>query len=312
MHVMKIAWLFAVIAPLIAVQPALADQGEAKGFLNALLEDRDGEVSRIAMALLGERGGDSLFYMPTRDEPQTPARWNFAYEDVHFKSADGTPLHGWFLPARGARAKATVVFSHGNSGSLGHHLGFVMWLVEAGYHVFLYDYRGFGKSGGTVDRRGMIEDVQAAFRHVASRREVDAGMLISFGHSMGGAKSIVALAEERPEGLRAVITDGTFACYQEMARAFAGDLGANLTTTHWSPVSHVAAIAPVPLLIIHGEHDEVVPFAQGRSLHLAAEEPKTFLPVVKGRHGDALLRDNGAARRRMLDWMSHNLHAADR
>lgn len=286
---------------------ASADGGDARALLHALLQDRDGEASRLAVALLGERGGDSLFYLPTRDQPQTPAKWNFAYEDVDFKSADGTPLHGWFLPARAPQPAATVVFSHGNSGSLGYHLGFAMWMVEAGYHVFMYDYRGFGKSGGTVDRRGMIEDVQAAFQYVATRSDVDANRLVSFGHSMGGAKSITALAESRPEGLRAVIADGTFACYQDMARIFAGDLGGNITTKEWSPEAHIARLAPVPLLIVHGADDEVVPFAQGHRLHDAAAEPKTLFKVDRGRHGDALARDDGAYRRKTLAWLAQTL-----
>lgn len=303
---MKIATTAALAVTLIS-PGALADGSGARGLLSALKQDRDGEVSRLALALLGDRGGDSLFYLPTRDEPQTPARWNFAYEDVTFKSADGTPLHGWFLPARGGNAKATIVFSHGNSGSLGHHIGFVMWLVEAGYHVFMYDYRGFGKSGGRVDRRGIIEDVQAAFRHVVTRDDVDAGRLVSFGHSMGGAKSITALAEARPAGLRAVIADGTFACYQDMARVFAGDLGVNITTKEWSPVTHVADLSPVPILIVHGSDDEVVPFAQGSRLHEAAADPKTLFTVAQGRHGDALARENGAYRRKTLAWLAQVL-----
>jgi len=283
---------------------AFADGDGSRGLLDGLMRDRDGEVSRVALALLGERGGDSLFYLPTRDQPQTPARWNLAYEDVNFRSADGTPLHGWFLSARGSQPMATVVFSHGNAGSLGHHLGFVMWLVEAGYQVFMYDYRGFGKSGGVVDRRGMIEDVQAAFHYIVTRPDVDAARLVSLGHSMGGAKSITALAETRPDGLRAVIADGTFACYQEMARIFAGDLGGNLTTSQWSPVSHVADLAPVPLLIVHGNEDEVVPFSQGQRLHDAAAAPKTLFKVENGRHGDALARDNNAYRRKTLAWLA--------
>lgn len=289
---------------LLSTIAARADEIDLQALFGALKEDRNGEVSRVATAILGEGGGDSLFYLPTRDEPQTPARWNFAYEDVEFLSQDGTKLHGWFLPARGARAKATVVFSHGNAGSLGHHVGFVMWLVEAGYHVFMYDYRGFGKSGGVVDRRGMIDDVQAAFRHVATRRDVDARRLVSFGHSMGGAKSITALAEARPPGLRAVIADGAFASYQDMARVFVGDLGGNITTDQWAPVESIAKLAPVPLLVVHGSDDEVVPYAQGRRLYDAAVVPKTMFRVERGRHGDALARDNGTFRRKTLDWLA--------
>ncbi|MCU0752770.1 MAG: lysophospholipase [Akkermansiaceae bacterium] len=143
-------------------------------------------------------------------------------------SADGTPLHGWFIPAKGKSPQGTVVFSHGNAGSLGHHLGFVTWLVEAGYNVMMYDYRGFGKSGGSVDRRGMVDDVKAAFAHVGRRPGVDPRRLVSYGHSLGGAKSVTALGETPVRGLRAVVIDGAFASYKAMARVIGGQLGESL------------------------------------------------------------------------------------
>ena len=297
----------AVLATAVLATAARGEETDARRWIDSLMRDPDGDVSRLAKSVLGERGGDALFYLPTRDQPQTPARWNFAYEDVDFESADGTPLHGWFLPARAARPVGTVVFSHGNTGSLGHHIGFVMWFVEAGYHVFMYDYRGFGKSGGEVDRRGMIEDVQAAFQYVGARRDVDAQRLVSYGHSMGGAKSITAMAEARPEGLRAVIIDGTFSSYREMARVFAGDLGVNLTTDRYSPIAHVAGLSPVPLLVVHGVRDEVVPIAQGRKIYEAAGNPKTLFDVADGRHGDSLARDRGAYRKKTLAWLAEVL-----
>jgi len=133
------------------------------GNLKRVLDDPTGDLSRVAKGILGERGGNQLFYFPTHDEPATPATWGFNFDNVDFKSADGTRIHGWFVPAHDANAEGTVVFSHGNAGSMGHHLGFVMWLAEAGYNVLMYDYRGFGKSGGSVGRRGMIDDVKAAF-----------------------------------------------------------------------------------------------------------------------------------------------------
>ena len=140
--------------------------------------------------------------------------------------------------------KGTVVFSHGNAGSMGHHLGFIMWLAEAGYNVLMYDYRGFGKSGGEVDRRGMINDVKAAFAYAGKRPDVDASRLVSYGHSLGGAKSVTALGESPVKGLRAVVIDGAFASYQTMAGVMGGQLGASLVTDELAPEGLVAEAQP--------------------------------------------------------------------
>lgn len=267
------------------------------------------DLTRIAESLLGRNGGNRLFYLPTHDVPATPKKWGYAYEDVHFNSKDGTPLHGWFIPANASKqpGKATIVFSHGNAGSIGHHLGFVLWFADAGYNVLTYDYRGFGKSGGKVDRRGMLDDVRAAFDYAANRPQQPHLPLVSFGHSLGGAKSLVALSEAPVKGLRAVVTDAAFSSYQAMARVIAGQVGADLVTDEWAPKDFVRKIAPLPLLIVHGSDDEVVPVAQGRQLFNAAAMPKTLFEVKGGRHGDSLSRENGAYRTKVLSWLAERL-----
>ncbi len=277
--------------------PITADQ------MRALLQDPNGDLSRVAQGILGKRGGNQLFYFPTRDEPSNPAMWGFDYETISFKSADGTPLHGWFVPPKTQQPKGTVVFSHGNAGSVGHHLGFAMWLVEAGYNVLFYDYRGFGKSGGTVDRRGMIDDVKAALAYAGSRKDVDHNRLISYGHSLGGSKSVTALAESPVKGLRAIIIDGTFASYQAMARIIGGQLGESLVTDELAPKDFVNRLPPIPLLVVHGTRDEVVPLSQGLQLYNAANEPKTLFEVKTGRHGTALSGDGGQYRKKMIAWL---------
>lgn len=284
-----------------AVPAAAPDQ------LRALLADPNGDLARLATGILGKQGGNQLFYFPTRDEPATPATWGLKYESVDFKSADGTPLHGWFIPAKNKAPKGTVIFSHGNSGSIGYHLGFVAWLAEASFNVMIYDYRGFGKSGGNVDRRGMIDDVKAAFEYARQRHDIDPNRLVSFGHSLGGAQSITALAEAPVAGLRAIIIDGAFASYQAMARVVGGQLGASLVTDELSPKDFVKKLSPVPLLVVHGARDEVVPVAQGRQLFEAAGEPKTLFEVKSGRHGTALSDDGGAYRKKMIAWLDEVL-----
>lgn len=271
--------------------------------IRRLLNEDNGEVAKLAKDFLNVGDTNRFFYFPTRDQPATPAKWGFRYEDVDFKSADGTQLHGWFLKARGDKPKGTVVFSHGNAGSLGHHLGFVMWLAEAGYQVFMYDYRGFGKSGGELNREGMVQDVKAAFRYVLSRPDVRRDSLVSYGHSLGGAKSVTAIAEDCPEGLRAIVIDGAFASYRAMAVLVAGQFGADLISDELSPNQSISKITDMPLLVVHGQKDQVVPFAQGQQLFDLANEPKTLFDVKDGSHGDSLSRDAGSYRKKMLKWL---------
>lgn len=274
--------------------------------IRALLNDPNGDLSKIARQMSGKNGGNQLFYFPTRDEPATPAMWGLKFETISFKSADGTPLHGWFIPAKNKAAKAakgTIVFSHGNAGSVGHHLGFCAWLAEASYNVIMYDYRGFGKSGGNVDRRGMIDDVKAALAYAGKRPDIDSNKIVSYGHSLGGAQSVTAIAESPVKGLRAIVIDGAFASYQAMALLVGGQLGASLITDELSPKDFVKKLTPVPLLVVHGTNDEVVPVSQGRQLYEAAGQPKTLFEVKSGRHGTALSQSNGEYRKKMIAWL---------
>jgi fermentation-respiration switch protein FrsA (DUF1100 family) len=274
-----------------------------------LLDDPDGRMTDLGKRLLGENGADMLFYFPTRDEPRTPRDLGLNYEDVEFRSGDGTRLHGWFVPAKGARAKATVVFSHGNTGSVGHHLPFVSWLPAEGYHVFLYDYRGYGKSGGRIERAGLVEDAGAAFRAAAARDDVDASKLLSLSHSLGGAKSTAALAARRPAGLRGVAVMSSFASYRAMARTWGGNVGAGLTDDELAPVELIGKLEGVPVLLMHGDADEVIPFDEGRVLAAAAREPKQFWQVPRGRHNDLLTIDGGKWRTRLVAWMDARVGA---
>lgn len=290
-----------------AVFLALAASAGAQSRALDPLPDPHEVWQRSTTGMISPQAGNNLFYLPTHDEPATPATWGFKFEEVGFNSGDGTPLHGWFIPSRGAKAKGTVVFSHGNAGSLGHHLGFVLWFAEAGFNVLTYDYRGFGKSGGSVGRRGMINDVKAAFTYVSKRADLDANRIVSYGHSLGGAQSVTAIGEAPVKGLRAVIIDGAFASYRTMARVIGGRLGESLVTDDLAPKDFVSKISPVPLLVVHGSNDIVVPVSQGRQLFRNAAEPKTMFEVKDGSHGDSLARDQGAFRKRVIAWLETRL-----
>jgi uncharacterized protein len=258
----------------------------------------------LAKKVLGNNGGNRLFYFPTKSAPHDPSRWGLKFEDVTFKSEDGTKLHGWFLkPPAGILAKGTIVFSHGNAGAVGHHIGFVAWMVKAGYKVLLYDYRGYGKSEGEIQRNGMLQDVRGALGYVATRKDVDHNRLISFGHSLGGAKSLAAIGQKNVAGLRAVISFAGFASYQDMARWVAGDVGGELVTDELSARDLVSRISPVPLLILHGTRDGTVPVGQAELLFKNAGQPKTLFKIEHGGHNDALAMNDGEYQKKILKWL---------
>jgi hypothetical protein len=181
-----------------------------------------------------------------------------------------------------------------------------MWLANSGYDVLIYDYRGYGRSQGSPDRTGMVQDARAALDFAGNQSGAGKHMVISYGHSLGGAKSIAAIAQGKTPHLRAVITDATFASYREMALIVGGRLAADLVSDDYSPVAQVSKISPLPLLVIHGMQDPLVPFSQGMKLYRAAEKPKTLFEVKQGMHGDCLSRDMGAYRKLTLEWIEEN------
>jgi uncharacterized protein len=92
-----------------------------------------------------------------------------------------------------------------------------------------------------------------------------------------------------------------------MARIIGGQLGESVVTDELAPKDYVKKLSPVPLLVVHGTRDEVVPLAQGRQLYQTASQPKTMFEVKAGRHGDALSRDDGAFRKRMIEWLAASM-----
>jgi len=271
-----------------------------------MIDEKTAEsIKVLAEKFFGKNGGNRLFYFPTKTAPDTPKTHGQDYENVSFKSQDGTKLHGWFMnPPKGVKAKGTIVYSHGNAGSVGYHLPFVLWMVQNGYQVFLYDYRGFGKSEGEITRKGLVEDVRAAITYVKTRKDVNAKRLISFGHSLGGAKSLAALGEKMIPGVRGVVSFAGFASYHDMARYFAGEMGVKLVSDDLSARDLVEKISPVPVLIMHGTADRTVPFSQGELLFKKAKEPKTFFKIKEGNHTQALSMNNQEYRRKILVWLA--------
>ena len=236
-------------------------------------------------------GLDSQFYYPDDKVYTSPAELRLASEDVTFTTSDGVRLHGWFLPATGT-AKGVVVHFHGNAANISNHLPLVWWLPEAGYHVLMFDYRGFGQSEGKVTRAGTVRDGHAALDYALSRPEARGLPVFFYGQSLGGAVAIV-VAAERPE-VRAVVAESSFGSYRGIAARHARRMvglnwlsrlmAAAAISSGYDPLDVVARIAPRPLLVIGAEQDEICFPDLSRELYEAAGEPKSFWLAPRAGH----------------------------
>jgi fermentation-respiration switch protein FrsA (DUF1100 family) len=239
-----------------------------------------------------QAGLDNLFYHPDQRVYSTPAEDGYAYENVRFLSRDGTPLSGWFIPASG-KALGTVIHFHGNAQNMSAHYSFVSWLPANGFNLFVFDYRGYGTSEGTLSRKGVYEDSVAAVKYIKTRTDIDQTKLILFGQSLGGANALAVAGQTDISGLVGVVSDSAFSSYKGVASDHAGFLkpfAYVLIGNAFSPHKAVGNISPLPLVIIHGTQDQVVPFRHAKKLFREAQEPKALWTIQGAGHTEALGR----------------------
>jgi hypothetical protein len=262
-------------------------------------------------------GCSNVFFFPYHAHVQTPERLGLKYEDVYFNAGDGTRLHGWFLPAPG-RALGTILFLHGNAENVSTHIMSVRWLPERGFNVFLLDYRGYGVSAGKPTLAGVQDDVESALKMLIARPGVDAGRIVVFGQSLGGAIAVHRVAHTAyRENIRALVVESAFSGYRRITREKLGDFWLTwpfqyplswTVSDEYNPSEAVARISPIPLLVIHGDRDSIVPVHHGQRLFELAREPKQLWIVPGGGHIQAFQWQS--YRDRFVAWLTEVLSAA--
>lgn len=236
------------------------------------------------MTLLLSSGCAVLLFHPERQYAPNPAAERFSPQDVYFPSGDGEALHGWFFKAN--NPKATVLVFHGNASNISTHVNSVLWLAQAGFNLFVIDYRGFGHSSGGPDLAGVHRDGVAAFKHLLTLPEVKSTRIAILGQSLGGsvATYVAATAPER-ERVNLLLLDSCFFSYHQIAREKLADFFITwpfqyplswLFNNDYSPCLWIDSVTS-PLVIIHDRNDKVVPFHHGEQLYAIAGEPKEML-----------------------------------
>lgn len=238
-----------------------------------------------------------MIYYPAQQLAADPADIGLSFKEVTFETEDDHQLHGWFVSAD--EKALTVLYCHGNAGNISGRLETLRLLHSLGLNIFIFDYRGYGKSEGTPTEQGTYTDARAAWHYLTEEQKIDPGTIIVMGRSLGGSIAAWLAAQKNPA---AAIIESTFTS--------AADLGADLYP--WVPVRWLLRYdyrtedyiqnIEAPLFMAHSRDDEIVPFRHGKTLFEKAPEPKTFVEL-RGSHGAGFLETEPQYRRQLRSFL---------
>ncbi len=225
-------------------------------------------------------------FFPRPGSDSTPGDAGLEYEDVFLTTDDGLRLHGWFVPGPEGGGQ-TWLWCHGNGGNLSNRVDEIALLHRRiGVNLFIFDYRGFGRSTGAPSEWGTYVDARAALQYLRGRPGVDPERLVYFGHSLGASIAVELAMGTSPLGLVLV---SPFTSIREMA-----DLTPMFRPFSWLVRGRYDSLARLPsikhpILVLHGDLDTLVPIAQGRKVFYAANEPKRFVTLRGAAHNDTCI-----------------------
>jgi uncharacterized protein len=224
-----------------------------------------------------------LLFFPSKYPNGDWSPKNLNFQDVYFEAADKTRLHGWYCPCQNARA--ILLMAHGNAGHVASRAAWLRYLqTKAKVSVFMFDYRGYGRSEGTPSVQGALQDALAARAKLCELAAIKETEMLLMGESLGGAIMVDMAARAAPRGL---ILQSTFSSLKDVAAVHYPRLAWLVPQTKLNSLSLIPSYRG-PLLQSHGDRDRTIPFAVGHKLFLAANEPKELVTVANADHNDWL------------------------
>lgn len=238
----------------------------------------------------------ALTYHPTREIAWTPDLLNLPFSELTPETADGQRLHAWWLPARAPIGH--ILFAHGNAGNIGDRLPIFALLTAAGFDVLAFDYRGYGRSTGKPSERGTYLDARAARRALLEQPGVEPERVLYLGKSLGGAVVAELAVGYPPAG---VVLMSTFTGLRDAARSVYPFLPAPLVPAAYPTRRRIGRLR-TPVLLMHGDRDELLPVRHAEQLYAAAAEPKRLEIFPGCGHNDLIMAAGARWSQLIADW----------
>jgi hypothetical protein len=225
-----------------------------------------------------------LTFYPFRQIEETPEDYGVPYQEYFIDSTNAVRLWAWYLEH--SKPRAEVAFFHGNAGNLSKgRLELLIDLYRHGFSVFVFDYRGYGKSTGKPSEAGVLADSKAAVDFFWTKLHREESKVIYHGRSLGGFTAAFAAKLREPDGL---ILECTFPDQKTLVRHFPllMRLLALFSRYELTTVDYLDGV-DCPILVIHGDRDEIVPFQVGENLYSRIRSVnKKFIRIPGGGHED--------------------------
>ncbi len=245
-------------------------------------------VSMVFLIMTGGCKGlleKTLVCFPEKAHDGRPEDFGLQARDLYFETQERVKLHGWLF-VRDPQAPF-LLWCHGNAGNISHRLDNIARLLQHGINVFIFDYRGYGKSGGTLSESGFYQDAEAAWETLVREGPVPPARVVLFGRSLGCAMAADLATRVPAAGL---ILESGFPHLGAMAKVHYYPLvfSERFLSGRYDALSRLPKIK-IPLLVVHGDRDRIVPIVLGRRLFQAAPEPKDWYEIKGADHNDTYL-----------------------
>ena len=218
-------------------------------------------------------------FFPERELWWWPEDYGLKYKEVWFRTSDRIRLYGWWIP-KGTHA---LLFAHGNGGNISYRVDIAAKFSKHGLSVFLFDYRGYGKSEGDPTEQGTYQDAEAALRYLRTKLKIPLSRIVPVGESMGGA-IVIELCTHYDFPAAVLISPGV-SLARIMSHLYPRHKLRNKFAGIYDSTEKISKVRS-PIMIIHGDADELVPFGHGKELFRKAKTSKVFYRIRGAGHND--------------------------
>ena len=239
-------------------------------------------IAGILMISFFQKIENFFLYHPHQSLESNPEGLSIKYENVKFTAKDNTKLHGWFFPPSSSD-NSVILWAHGNAGNISHRIENILLMrknLDVG--VFIFDYRGYGLSEGKPNEKGLYADMEGAYLWLSKR--IPENRIVLFGRSLGAAIATKLSIEKRSS--QSLILESPFENTIEMGKRIFPFLPLRWLMKQKFDTKAIIHSVEIPLLLLHGDKDTIVPFQQGKNLFDLASEPKQFFQIKGANHND--------------------------